>query len=50
MQQFHRAHRAMGLLPSDNCEVELHLEARRPIAIRRRAILGGPVNEYGAAA
>ncbi len=46
----HRPHRAMGLLPPDGREGGPHLEARRPSAIRRHPILGGLINEYGAAA
>jgi putative transposase len=46
----HRAHRAMGLLPPDSHEGGPHPEARRPSTIRRRPILGGLINEYGAAA
>jgi transposase InsO family protein len=46
----HRPHRAMGLLPPDSREGGPHPEARRPSAIRRRPILGGLINEYGAAA
>jgi putative transposase len=46
----HRPHRAMGLLPPDDRQGRPHLEARRPSAIRRRPILGGLINEYGAAA
>jgi len=45
-----RPHRTMGLLPPDNREGGPRLEARRPSAIRKRLILGGLINEYGAAA
>jgi putative transposase len=46
----HRPHRALRLLPPDSCEGGPHLEARGPSGIERRPILGGLVNEYGAAA
>jgi transposase InsO family protein len=46
----HRPHRAMGLLPPHDREGGPHLEGPRPGAIRRRPILGGLINEYGAAA
>jgi putative transposase len=46
----HRPHRALHLLPPDSCEGGPHLEARGPSGIERRPILGGLVNEYGAAA
>jgi putative transposase len=46
----HRPHRAMGLLPPDDREGVPHLEVRHPSAIRRRPILGGLINQYGAAA
>jgi putative transposase len=46
----HRPHRAISLLPPDALEGRPHLEARRPSVIERRAILGGLINEYAAAA
>jgi putative transposase len=46
----HRPHRAMCLLPPDARDGRPHLEAQRPSAIERRPILGGLINEYGAAA
>jgi transposase InsO family protein len=46
----HRPHRAMGLYPPADWGGGPNLEARHQNAIRRRPILGGLINEYGAAA
>ena len=46
----HRPHRAMGLLPPDAREGRPHMDAGRPGAVEGRPILGGLINEYGAAA
>jgi putative transposase len=46
----HRPHRAMGLHPPADRGGGPHLQARHQSAIWRRPILGGLINEYGAAA
>jgi putative transposase len=46
----HRPHRAMGLHSPADWGGGSYLDARHQNAIRRRPILGGLINEYGAAA